>query len=150
MSNIDKDIEYCIKVEMQTLYPEEYEKIYGNLDENSLLKPSINIKDMPRKIFTLVSKEDHFKKIELTSLSYDLALEEALSILDSSYKQHVKDQEFNDEHITNVFMFNAQKKLNELGWSMYESCDDVYKNILYEDEHMMSFSSQNSQNKKEI
>lgn len=105
---------------------------------------------MPRKIFTIVSKEDHFKKIELTSLSYDLALEEALCILDSSYEQNTKDQEFSDEHSINIFMFNAQKKLSELGWSMYEDCDDVYKNILYQDEHVMSFSSQNSQNKKEI
>ena len=142
MSNIDKDVEYCIKVEMQTFYPEEYEKIYGNSDENSLLKPSINIKDMPRKIFTLVSKEDHFKKIELTSMSYDLALEEALSILDSSYEQNAKDQEFSDEHVTNIFMFTAQEKLNKLGWNIYEDCDDVYKNILYQDEHMMSLSSQ--------
>jgi len=28
----DEDVEYCIRVEMQTLYPEEYERIYGNLN----------------------------------------------------------------------------------------------------------------------
>ena len=93
---------------------------------------------MPRKIFTIVSEKDPLKRIELTSLSYDLALEEALCILDSSCEQNIKEQEFSDEHVTNIFMFNAQKKLNELGWSMYEDCDDVYKNILYQDEHMMS------------
>jgi hypothetical protein len=36
---------------------------------------------MPRKIFTITSKEDPNKKIELNSLSYELALEEALNEL---------------------------------------------------------------------
>ncbi len=36
---------------------------------------------MPRKIFTLVSKQNSDDRIELNSLSYELALEEALSEL---------------------------------------------------------------------
>lgn len=36
---------------------------------------------MPRKIFTITSKEDPNKKIILNSLSYELALEEALNEL---------------------------------------------------------------------
>ena len=59
---------------------------------------------MPRKIFTIVSEKDPLKRIELTSLSYDLALEEALCILDSSCEQNIKEQEFRDEHSINIFM----------------------------------------------
>jgi hypothetical protein len=64
---------------------------------------------MPRRIFTITSKEEPNKKIVLNSLSYELALEEAL---------------------------------NELGWTISEDCDEPYK-CMFEDEHMMSFASQN-------
>lgn len=60
---------------------------------------------MPRKIFTITSKEDPNKKIELTSVSYELALEEALNELgwtisedwDEPYKRM-----FIDEHIMSL------------------------------------------------
>lgn len=60
---------------------------------------------MPRKIFTITLKEDPNKKIELTSLSYELALEEALSELgwtisedsDEPYKNM-----FADEHMMSL------------------------------------------------
>ena len=60
---------------------------------------------MPRRIFTITSKEDPNKKIELTSLSYELALEEALNELgwnisedwDEPYKNM-----FIDEHMVSL------------------------------------------------
>lgn len=64
---------------------------------------------MPRKIFTLTSKEDQNKHLQLNSLSYELALEEALDML---------------------------------GWTISEDLDDVYKDIKYQDEHMISLFSQ--------
>lgn len=64
---------------------------------------------MPRKIFTLTSKKDQNKHLQLNSLSYELALEEALDML---------------------------------GWSISEDLDYAYKDIKYQDEHMMSLFSQ--------
>ncbi len=64
---------------------------------------------MPRKIFTLTSKEDQNKHLQLNSLSYELALEEALDML---------------------------------SWSISEDVDYAYKDIKYQDEHMMSLFSQ--------
>lgn len=60
---------------------------------------------MPRRIFIITSKEDPNKKIELNSLSYELALEEALKELgwtisedwDEPYKST-----FIDEHIMSL------------------------------------------------
>ena len=60
---------------------------------------------MPRRIFTITSKEDSNKKIELNSLSYELALEEALNELgwtisedcDEPYKSM-----FVDEHMMSL------------------------------------------------
>lgn len=105
MSNIDNDVEHCIKVEMQTLYPEEYEKIYGNLDESESNTDKQIQNYMPRRIFTITSKEDPNKKIVLNSLSYELALEEALNELgwtisedcDEPYKSM-----FEDEHMMSL------------------------------------------------
>ena len=70
------------------------------------------INHMPRRIFTITSKEDPNKKIELTSLSYELALEEALNELgwtisedwDEPYKSM-----FADEH-----NMSLQQKLEQL------------------------------------
>jgi len=60
---------------------------------------------MPRRIFTITSKEDSNKKITLNSLSYELALEEALDELgwvitedwDEPYKSMLI-----DEHIMSL------------------------------------------------
>ena len=103
MSNIDDDVEYCIKVEMQTLYPEEYERIYGNLDEPDSTTDKQIQNYMPRRIFTITSKEEPVKKIVLNSLSYELALEEALNELgwtisedwDEPYKSMFEDEQSN-------------------------------------------------------
>jgi len=64
---------------------------------------------MPRRIFTLISKKNQNEYLQLNSLSYELALEEAL---------------------------------DKLGWSISEDSDEVYKNIIYQDEHAMSIFSQ--------
>lgn len=64
---------------------------------------------MPRKIFTLTSKNNQNEYLQLNSLSYELALEEAL---------------------------------DKLGWSISEDLDDIYKDIKYQNEHMMSLFSQ--------
>lgn len=61
---------------------------------------------MPRRIFTITSKKDPNKKIELNSLSYELALEEALNELgwtisedcDEPYKNM-----FQDEHMMSLW-----------------------------------------------
>lgn len=61
---------------------------------------------MPRKIFTITSKEDPNKKIILNSLSYELALEEALNELrwtisedcDEPYKSV-----YQDDHIMSLW-----------------------------------------------
>jgi len=68
---------------------------------------------MPRRIFTITSKEDPNRKIELNSLSYELALEEALNELgwtisedwDEPYKSM-----FIDEH---MMSFVSQKVENK-------------------------------------
>ena len=60
---------------------------------------------MPRRIFTITSKENPNKKIELSSLSYEEALEEALNELgwtisedwDEPYKSM-----FVDEHMMSL------------------------------------------------
>ena len=60
---------------------------------------------MPRRIFTITSKEEPVKKIVLNSLSYELALEEALNELgwaisedcDEPYKSM-----FEDEHMMSL------------------------------------------------
>lgn len=66
---------------------------------------------MPRRIFTITSKEEPSKKIVLNSLSYELALEEALNELgwtisedcDEPYKSmHI------DEHMMSLWNQRAE------------------------------------------
>lgn len=61
---------------------------------------------MPRKIFTITSKEDPNKRIELNSLSYELALEEALNELgwtiSEDYDEPYKSM-FQDEHMMSLW-----------------------------------------------
>lgn len=105
---------------------------------------------MPRRIFTITSKEDPNKKIELTSLSYELALEEALYNLDpKNFQQH---QESIDEHALSIYCVCLEEKLEKLGWTISEDCDEPYKsmrhNDMYIDNHMMSLWSQRSEYQK--
>lgn len=62
---------------------------------------------MPRKIFTISSKEDSNKKIELQSLSYELALEEALNELgwtiSEDWDEPYKSMLYQDEHMMSLF-----------------------------------------------
>lgn len=96
---------------------------------------------MPRKIFTITSKEDPNKKIELNSLSYELALEEALYSLDpKKFEQH---QESIDEHALSIYCVCLEEQLEKLGWTISEDWDEPYKSM-FVDEHMMSFVSQKS------
>lgn len=57
---------------------------------------------MPRRIFTITSKKEPDKKIVLNSLSYDMALEEALNELGWTISEDCdepyKDARFVDEH----------------------------------------------------
>lgn len=60
---------------------------------------------MPRKIFTINSKEDPNKKITLNSLSYELALEEALDelgwVISEDWDEPYKSM-FVDEHMISL------------------------------------------------
>lgn len=62
---------------------------------------------MPRRIFTITSKEDSTKKIVLNSLSYELALEEALNELGWSisedWDEPYKSMLYNDEHMMSLW-----------------------------------------------
>jgi hypothetical protein len=77
---------------------------------------------MPRRIFTITSKEDPNKKIVLNSLSYELALEEALNELgwtisedcDEPYKSL-----FEDEHMMSL--------LSQTFTSNYSNQHSVFK-----------------------
>ena len=94
---------------------------------------------MPRKIFTITSKEDPNKKIILNSLSYELALEEALYNLDpKKFEQH---QESIDEHALSIYCVCLEEQLEKLGWTISEDWDEPYKSM-FVDEHMMSFEGQ--------
>jgi hypothetical protein len=94
---------------------------------------------MPRKIFTITSKEGPNKKIELNSLSYELALEEALYNLDpKKFEQH---QESIDEHALSIYCVCLEEQLEKLGWTISEDWDEPYKNMFI-DEHIMSLKSQ--------
>jgi hypothetical protein len=66
---------------------------------------------MPRKIFTITSKEDPNNKIILNSLSYELALEEALNGLGWSisedWDEPYNSMMYRDEHMMSLF---SQKK----------------------------------------
>ena len=60
---------------------------------------------MPRKIFTIISKEDPNKKIELNSLCYEHALEEALNELGWTISEDLDEPYKNifvDEHMTSL------------------------------------------------
>lgn len=65
---------------------------------------------MPRKIFTVSSKEHPDKKIVLSSLSYELALEEALEelgwVISEDWDEPYKGM-FIDEHMMSL---QSQKK----------------------------------------
>lgn len=103
---------------------------------------------MPRKIFTITSKEDPNKKIELNSLSYELALEEALYNLDpKKFEQH---QETINEHALSIYCSYLEEQLEKLGWTISEDWDEPYKSMLYNDEHMMSLWSQRSEYAKHL
>jgi hypothetical protein len=103
---------------------------------------------MPRKIFTITSKEDPNKKIELNSLSYELALEEALYNLDpKKFEQH---QESIDEHALSIYCSYLEEQLEKLGWTISEDWDEPYKSMLYDDEHMMSLWNQRSEYGKQL
>lgn len=95
---------------------------------------------MPRKLFTITSKEEPNKKIVLNSLSYELALEEAISIIDPKIFQN--HQESIDEHALSIYCVCLEEQLEKLGWTISEDCDEPYKSILYQDEHMMSLWNQ--------
>ncbi len=105
-------------------------------------------KDMPRRIFTITSKKDSNKKIELTSLSYELALEEALYNLDPKKFNH--HQESIDEHALSIYCACLEEQLEKLGWTISEYWDEPYKSMLYQDEHMMSLWSQRAEYSKEL
>jgi hypothetical protein len=97
---------------------------------------------MPRRIFTITSKEEPSKKIVLNSLSYELALEEALNTLDPiRFKEH---QESIDEHALSIYCFSLEQELEKLGWIISEDWDEPYKSMFI-DEHMMSLWSQRSE-----
>jgi hypothetical protein len=103
---------------------------------------------MPRKIFTITSKEDPNKKIELNSLSYELALEEALYNLDpKKFEQH---QETINEHALSIYCSYLEEQLEKLGWTISEDWDEPYKSMLYDDEHMMSLWNQRSEYGKQL
>lgn len=61
---------------------------------------------MPRRIFTITSKEDPNKKMELQSLSYELALEEALNELgwtiSEDWDEPYKSMKYQDEHMMSL------------------------------------------------
>ena len=103
---------------------------------------------MPRKIFTITSKEDPNKKIELNSLSYELALEEALYNLDpKKFEQH---QESIDEHALSIYCVCLEEQLEKLGWTISEDWDEPYKSMIYDDEHIMSLWSQRAEYGKDL
>ena len=66
---------------------------------------------MPRKIFTITSKDDPNKKIELSSLSCEDALREALYILgwtiSEDWDEPYKSMLYQDEHMMSLV---SQKK----------------------------------------
>ena len=91
---------------------------------------------MPRRIFTITLKDDPNKKIELQSLSYELALEEAFYSLDpKKFEQH---QESIDEHALSIYCVCLEEQLEKLGWTISEDWDEPYKSMKYQDEHMVS------------
>ena len=103
---------------------------------------------MPRKIFTITSKEEPNKKIVLNSLSYELALEEALYNLDPrKFEQH---QESIDEHALSIYCHTLEQELEKLGWTISEDWDEPYKSMIYDDEHMMSLWSQRAEYGKQL
>lgn len=94
---------------------------------------------MPRRIFTLVSKQNPDDRIELNSLSYEIALEEALSEIDpKNFQQH---QESIDEHALSIYCVCLEEQLERLGWTISEKWNEPY-NSMFVDEHMMSLKSQ--------
>lgn len=102
---------------------------------------------MPRRIFSIFSKQEPHKKITLNSLSYDTALEEAINLLDSErFKEH---QESIDEHALSLYCVSLEQELEKLGWVMSESCDEPY-NSMFIDEHMMSLWNQRSEYGEEL
>ena len=74
---------------------------------------------MPRKIFTITSKEDPNKKIVLNSLCYEHALEEALNELgwniSEDWDEPYKSILYQDEHIMSLWSQRAEygKELND-------------------------------------
>ena len=102
---------------------------------------------MPRRIFTLVSKQNPDDRIELNSLSYETALEEALSEIDpKNFQQH---QESIDEHALSIYCVCLEEQLERLGWTISEDWDEPYKSMLYQDDHMMSLWNQRSEYAKD-
>jgi hypothetical protein len=67
---------------------------------------------MPRRIFTITSKKDPNKKIELNSLSYELALEEALNELgwtiSEDWDEPYKSMIYDDEHMMSLWSQRAE------------------------------------------
>jgi hypothetical protein len=61
---------------------------------------------MPRRIFTITSKEYPSKKIILNSVSYELALEEALNELgwnmSEDYEEPYKSMKYEDLHMMSL------------------------------------------------
>jgi len=97
---------------MQTLYPEEYEKIYGNLDESESNADKQIQNYMPRQLHKITSKEDPTKEIHLEAMGYEQALEEALDrlgwVIQSEWNEPYNSI-FQDEHMTSLC---SQEKLN--------------------------------------
>jgi hypothetical protein len=79
---------------------------------------------MPRQFHKIISKEDSSKQINLESMSYEQALEEALDKLG----------------------WVIQSEWNEPYNSMFQDVSPATCCAIYQDEHMMSFNSQKKLN----
>ena len=132
MSNIDKDIEHCIKVEMQTLYPEEYERIYGNLDKPN---PNAMEKKMPKIHHSNVEMqklfEDYSVRVsEWKKLGIDRDLPAINCLKNGNYAI------WSGGCTCNQSAWNEHKTIKGEGWSdPFEIHAEDRKNCLYYNEH---------------